>query len=218
MTASLSLLNELEAKELLAQYGVSVNRGIAVQSCSEAASAASRFGFPVAIKVLSDKITHKSDLGLVALNVSSADCARGAYDRIITAARAIDPGATAVVETQVAPGREVIVGAKRDPQFGPIVLFGMGGVFVEVFKDVSIRVAPVDHATALEMIREIKGYTMLKEFRGKKCADIDALAEVIANISKLIMAREDILELDANPVMAYEKGAVAVDARVLLKS
>ena len=213
----MTLLNELEAKELLAGQGIRVNEGRAVNSPAEAAEVATKLGFPVAIKVLSGKITHKSDLGMVALNVSSPDCARGAYDRIITAARALDPDANAVVETMTSAGREVIVGAKRDPQFGPIVLFGMGGVFVEVFKDVAIRVAPVDHATAVEMIREIKGYTMLKEFRGKKCADIDALAEVIVNVSRLIMSRDDILELDANPVMAYEKGAVAVDARVLLK-
>ncbi|CAJ36977.1 acetate--CoA ligase family protein [Methanocella arvoryzae] len=217
MTASTRLLNELEAKELLASYGITINAGQAVSSPTEAADAAAKLGFPVALKVLSDKISHKSDLGLVALNIASADCARGAYDRIITAARALDPEATAVVQTMAAPGREVIVGAKRDPQFGPIVLFGMGGVFVEVFKDVSIRVAPVDHQTAIEMIKEIKGYRMLTEFRGQKSVDIDALADVIVNISRLIMEREDILELDANPVMAYESGAIAVDARVLLK-
>jgi len=213
----MTLLNELEAKELLASQGIQVNEGSAAGSTAEAAEIAAKLGFPVAIKVLSGKISHKSDLGLVALNVSSPDCARGAYDRIITAARKIDPNATAVVETMAPAGREVIIGAKRDPQFGPIVLFGMGGVFVEVFKDVAIRVAPVDHTTAVEMIREIKGYKMLTEFRGKKSADIDALADVLVNVSRLIMSRDDILELDANPVMAYEKGAVAVDARVLLK-
>jgi acyl-CoA synthetase (NDP forming) len=211
------LLNELKAKELLASHGIKVNRGQSVSSPAQAAEAASKLGFPVAMKVLSDKITHKSDLGLVALNIGTPDCARGVYDRIITAAKAIDPEATAVVETMGTPGREVIVGAKRDPQFGPIVLFGMGGVFVEVFKDVSIRVAPIDHSIALEMIREIKGYKMLGEFRGQKSADIDALADVLVNVSKLIMSRDDIMELDANPVMAYEKGAVAVDARVLLR-
>jgi acyl-CoA synthetase (NDP forming) len=213
----MTLLNELEAKELLASQGILVNKGRAVSSPAEAAEVAARLGFPVAVKVLSGKIAHKSDLGMVALNMASPDCARGAYDRIITAARAIDPEAIAVVETMAMAGREVIIGAKRDPQFGPIVLFGMGGVFVEVFKDVAIRVAPVDHKTAIEMIREIKGYTMLKEFRGKKSADIDALADVLVNVSRLIMDRDDILELDANPVMAYEKGAVAVDARVLLR-
>src|SRR5512140_3341742 len=119
----MTLLNELEAKELLASFGIAVNKGTAVRSPAEAAEVAVKLGFPVAMKVLSDKITHKSDLGLVALNISSSDCARGVYDRIIPAARAIDPEATAVVETMVTPGREVIVGAKRDPQFGPIVLF-----------------------------------------------------------------------------------------------
>jgi acyl-CoA synthetase (NDP forming) len=112
---------------------------------------------------------------------------------------------------------EVIIGGKRDPQFGPTVLFGLGGTFVEVFKDVSLRVAPVNKTIALKMIQEIKGYTILKGFRGKKGADIDALADTIVAISKIMMARDDVLELDANPVIAYEKGAVAVDARVLLR-
>ncbi|HMK46531.1 MAG TPA: acetate--CoA ligase family protein [Methanocella sp.] len=213
----MTLLNELEAKNLLASYSIHVNPGLEAAGPMEAAEAATRLGFPVAIKVLSGRIAHKSDLGMVALNIPSPDCARGACDRIITAAKAIDPDATIVVETMATPGQEVIAGAKRDPQFGPIILFGMGGVFVEIFKDVSIRVAPIDHAMALEMIGEIKGYRMLQDFRGKKGVDTNALADVLVNISRLMMARDDIMELDANPVMAYEKGAVTVDARIMLK-
>jgi acyl-CoA synthetase (NDP forming) len=112
---------------------------------------------------------------------------------------------------------EVIIGGKLDPQFGPTVLFGLGGVFVEVFKDVSLRVAPVNHTIALKMIQEIKGYTILKGFRDKQGADLDALADMLEAVSRIMITREDVLELDANPVIAYEKGAVAVDARVLLK-
>jgi acyl-CoA synthetase (NDP forming) len=212
------MLNELEAKRIFHDYGIKVNDGIEVRSPGEAADAAGKIGFPVVIKVLSGKITHKSDLGLVALNIRSADCARGACDRILATARQIDPEAMAVVEPMVSDGVvEVIIGGKRDPQFGPTVLFGLGGVFVEVFKDVSLRVAPVNHAIALQMIREIKGYTILKGFRGKQGADLDALAYMIMSVSRIMMTREDVLELDANPVIAYEKGAVAVDARILLK-
>lgn len=211
------LLNELGSKALLAGYGIPVNDGYEVRSAAVAASTASSIGYPVVIKVLSGKISHKSDLGLVALNVSSQDCAWGAYDRIITKARTLDPDASIVVESTAPPGTEVIIGAKRDPQFGPTVLFGLGGIFVEVFKDVSIRVAPVNHAMALEMISEIKGYTILRGFRGKKGVDVDALADIIVNVSNLMLAHEDVTELDANPVIAYEKGAIAVDARVLLK-
>ena len=212
------MLDELEAKTLFHQYGIRVNNGIGVQSPAEAAVAAEKLGFPVVIKVLSGQIAHKSDLGLVALNINTPDCARGACDRILEAARKIDPQARAVVEPMAPDGiAEVIIGGKRDPQFGPTVLFGLGGVFVEVFKDVSLRVAPVNHSIALKMIQEVKGYTILKGFRGKQGADLDALAYMLMSVSKIMMTRDDILELDANPVIAYEKGAVAVDARVIMK-
>jgi acyl-CoA synthetase (NDP forming) len=212
------MLNELEAKKLFHEYGIRVNDGIGVKTPEEAASAAEKIGYPLVVKVLSGKISHKSDLGLVALNIRSADCARGACDRILTTARKIDPDAYAVVEPMAPDGiAEVIIGGKRDPQFGPTVLFGLGGTFVEVFKDVSLRVAPVNHSIALKMIREIKGYTILKGFRGKQGADLDALAYMLMSVSRIMMTRDDVLELDVNPVIAYEKGAVAVDARILLK-
>ena len=214
----MTMLNELEAKKIFYDYGIKVNDGVGVKNPAEAADAAEKIGYPVVIKVLSGKITHKSDLGLVALNVRSADCVRGATDRILTTARKIDPEAMAVVESMVPTGVvEVIIGGKRDPQFGPTVLFGLGGTFVEVFKDVSLRVAPVNHSIALKMIQEVKGYTILKGFRGKQGADLDALAYMIMSVSRIMMTREDVLELDVNPVIAYEKGAVAVDARILLK-
>jgi acyl-CoA synthetase (NDP forming) len=212
------MLNELEAKKLFHEYGIKVNDGIGVKTPAEAADAAEKLGFPVVVKVLSGKITHKSDLGLVALNIRSADCVRGATDRILTIARKIDQEAGAVVEPMVPEGVvEVIIGGKRDPQFGPTVLFGLGGTFVEVFKDVSLRVAPVNHSIALKMIQEIKGYTILKGFRGKQGADLDALAYMLMSVSRIMMTRDDVLELDVNPVIAYENGVVAVDARVLLK-
>jgi acyl-CoA synthetase (NDP forming) len=212
------MLNELESKTLFHQFGIRVNDGVEVKTPAEAADAAEKLGFPVVVKVLSRKISHKSDLGLVALNIRSADCARGACDRIIAVSRKIDPEATAVVEPMAPDGiAEVIIGGKRDPQFGPTVLFGLGGTFVEVFKDVSLRVAPVNHTIALKMIQEIKGYTILKGFRGKQGADIDALADILVSISRLMMTRDDIMELDVNPVIAYVHGAVAVDARVLLR-
>ena len=212
------MLNELDAKKLFYQYGIRVNDGIGVHTPAEAAEAAEKLGYPVVVKVLSGKISHKSDLGLVALNVRTPDCARGAAGRIIDAARKIDPDAYAVIESMAPDGiAEVIIGGKRDPQFGPTVLFGLGGTFVEVFKDVSLRVAPVNHSIALKMIQEIKGYTILQGFRGKQGADIDALAYMIMGVSKIMMLRDDVLELDANPVIAYDKGAIAVDARIVLK-
>jgi acyl-CoA synthetase (NDP forming) len=211
------MLDEKASKDLLSRCGIPVNEGFAVRDAGEAADKSRHIGFPVAVKVLSPKIVHKSDLGLVELNICSPDHVGDAYERIIRKARKIDPDASAVVEAMAPQGTEIIVGAKRDPQFGPTVLFGLGGIFVEVFKDVAIRVAPVDKPMALGMIDEVKGSAILKGFRGKKGVDLNALADIIVKTSRLMMDNENVLELDMNPVMAYEKGAMAVDARVLMK-
>ncbi|MCD1294225.1 acetyl-CoA synthetase [Methanocella sp. CWC-04] len=211
------MLDELKAKSLLGDFDIPVNDGREVLDVDDAVKAAGSIGFPVAMKVLSQKISHKSDLGLVRLDISSSEGVRDAYEHILSKAKSIDPGARVVVETMAPDGTEVIVGAKRDPQFGPVILFGLGGIFVEVFKDVSLRVAPVNKKMAMNMIGGIKGYVILKGYRGKNGVDIDALADIIVKVSDLMMSRKDVQELDANPVIAYEKGAVAVDARVLLK-
>jgi acyl-CoA synthetase (NDP forming) len=211
------MMSELEAKELLTGYGIPVNEGRAACSAVEAAEDARHIGFPVVVKVLSEKIVHKSDLGLVALSLCNPSDVGRAAERILAKAKAIDPEARVVVESMAPQGTEVIVGAKRDPQFGPTILFGLGGIFVEVFKDVSIRVAPVDRAMAMDMIDDVKGYAILKGARGKKGVDLEALADIIVNTSRLMMEQDKVLELDMNPVMAYEKGAVAVDARALLR-
>jgi acyl-CoA synthetase (NDP forming) len=211
------MLSELESKSLLSGYGIPVNEEHEADSAGQAAKAAKRIGFPVAVKVLSRKITHKSDEGLVALGIDKPAKVLEAYERIIEKARSIDPGAKVAVEAMASPGTEVIVGAKRDPQFGPIVLFGLGGIFVEVFKDVSIRVAPVDHRMALSMMKGLKGYKLLEGYRGNKGVDMDKLADIVVNVSRLMMSRDDIQELDINPVIAHENGAVAVDARIIVK-
>lgn len=211
------MLNELEAKEMLARFGIPVNPGSEAVSTDDAVKKAEEIGFPVVMKVLSSRIIHKSDLGLVELDICSSSCVREAYGRISAKALSIDPDSKVIVSSMAAEGVEVIIGAKRDPQFGPTVLFGLGGVFVEVFKDVSIRVAPVDKRMAMDMIKEIKGYLILKGFRGKKPADIDALADIIVSVSSLAMEMGSVMELDINPVMAYEDGAVAVDARIKLR-
>ncbi len=211
------MLTEMEAKALLASFDVPVNQGYAVSSVDEALRRAKEIGYPVVVKALSDKITHKSDLGLVEVSICSDECLREAFNRIAKKARSIDPMANAVVESMAVGGVETIVGAKRDAQFGPTVIFGLGGIFAEVFKDISIRVAPVDREMALAMIGEIKGSIILNGYRGKKPVNIEALADIIVHVSSLMMTRDDVLELDANPVMADEHGAVAVDARALLR-
>jgi len=210
------MLNEQEARELLAGYGIPFTESRAARSAAEAAEKARHIGFPVAIKALSRKIVHKSDLGLVELNVHNPGDANSAAGRILAKARDIDPAADIIVEAMAPQGAEIIVGAKRDPQFGPTILFGLGGIFVEVFKDISVRVAPVDRAMAMDMIDDVKGYAVLKGARGGKGVDLEALAGIIVDTSRLMMEQEKVLELDMNPVMAYEKGAMAVDARALI--
>jgi acyl-CoA synthetase (NDP forming) len=211
------MLDQLEAKALFHKYHIPVNKGFKVADADEAVLKAEELGFPVAMKVLSERISHKSDLGLVELDICSEECVRETFSRIEAKAKPLDPEALVVVESMAPEGVEVIVGAKRDPQFGPIILFGLGGIFVEVFKDVSLRIAPVNENMAQEMISEIKGYAILKGARGKKGVDIHALSDIIVKMSGLMMHRGEVLEIDANPVLAYEKGAIAVDARVILK-
>ena len=212
------MLTELDAKKILREHGIPINETRVANNAAEAVEAASQLRYPIVVKVLSKNITHKSDLGLVDLNIRTPEGVREAYERIVEKARSIDPDAKAVVESMAPNGTEVIVGAKRDPQFGPTILFGLGGIFVEVFKDVSLRIAPVDRQMALSMMKDIKGNVILEGYRGKKGIDKGSLADIVVDVSKLMMSRDDILELDINPVIAYEHGAVAVDARILLKS
>ncbi len=211
------MLNEQEARELLARYGIPLNESRAASSAAEAAEAARHIGFPVAVKALSGKIVHKSDLGLVELNATNPGEVILAAGRILSVAREIDPAAGVLVSAMAPPGVEVIVGGKRDPQFGPIILFGLGGIFVEIFRDISVRVAPVDRAMAMDMIDDVKGYAVLKGARGRKAVDLEALAGILVAASRLMMERDEVLELDMNPVMAYGKGAIAVDARALVR-
>jgi acyl-CoA synthetase (NDP forming) len=211
------MLNEREARDLLARYGIPMNESLAARGAAEAAEAARHIGFPVAVKALSRKIAHKSDLGLVELNVNNPGEAHRAAGRILSRAREIDPAAGVLVSAMAPPGVEVIVGGKRDPQFGPTILFGLGGIFVEIFRDISVRVAPVDRAMAKDMIDDVKGYAVLKGARGRKGVDLDALAGILVAASRLMMERDDVLELDMNPVMACEKGAIALDARALVR-
>jgi len=211
------ILNEQETRDLLAGYGIPMNESRAACGAAEAAGEARHIGFPVAVKALSRKIVHKSDLGLVELNIYNPGDAARAARRILARARDIDPEAGLIIEAMAPQGTEVIVGAKRDPQFGPTILFGLGGIFVEVFRDISVRVAPVDRTMAMDMIDDVKGYAILKGARGRKGVDLEALADILVCTSRLMMEQERVLELDINPVMAYEKGAMAVDARALIR-
>lgn len=212
----MKVLTEHEAKKLLAKYGIPVTKEQLASSADEALAIALHIGAPVAMKISSPDIPHKSDVGGVVLNVKR-EFVRTTYDELISRAKKAVPDASiegVLVQQMAPPGQEVIVGLKKDPQFGYALMFGLGGIFVEVFRDVSFRVVPIEKRDALMMISEIKGYPVLKGVRGRKPADIDAIADVLMAVSGMA-EKENIVELDINPLIVSEKGALAVDARAL---
>ncbi len=212
------ILTEHEAKNLLAKYGIPVTKGQIAATADEALAIALQLGTPVAMKISSPDISHKSDVGGVALNVRREEV-RTTYNEIISRIKKAAPDANieGILVQQMTPaGHETIVGLKKDAQFGHALMFGLGGIFVEVYKDVSFRVVPVDKSDALDMISEIKGYPILKGIRGRKPADIGAIAKVLMSVSKMA-EKENIIELDINPLIVSESGAVAVDARALVE-
>jgi acyl-CoA synthetase (NDP forming) len=193
--------------------------GKLARSGSAAARAAREIGFPVAVKIASPDISHKSDVGGVEVGLQTASAARAAFQRVTENARRAKPDARiegVTVQAMARPGREVIVGAVRDPQFGPLVMFGSGGVYVELLKDVSFRLAPVARSEAQAMIDETVAGKLLSGLRGQPPADKSAVADVIVAVSELVAADENITELDINPLVVYSEGqgAVAVDVRV----
>jgi acyl-CoA synthetase (NDP forming) len=174
------------------------------------------------MKVMSDDIVHKFDVGGVMLNINSKEEVSGAYETILKNVETIMPEATIEgisISEQVAQGVEVILGIKKDPSFGSVIMFGVGGIFVEIFKDVSFRVAPVQKDTAFEMINEIKASKLLLGTRGKKPADIDSIIESIVKLSHMAVDNPNIKELDINPLIVLEqgKGCFIADAKIILK-
>jgi acetate---CoA ligase (ADP-forming) len=209
-----------KAMKLMAESGLSTPPLALATSASEAGRIAKEFGFPVVLKISSPDIVHKSDAGGVRLNVNSVKAVAKSYREIMTSARSAFPKARidgVLVSKMAAPGREVIVGMNRDPQFGPIMLFGLGGIMVEIFRDVSLRPPPFTGEDALNMIREIKGYPVLAGYRGQPAIDEEALVCCLVRVSTIAEKHPEIHEIDLNPVLAYENAIMVVDARVIVK-
>lgn len=216
-------LTEHASKELLSRFGIPITEGAVAKSPQEAAQRASRIGYPVVLKVNSPDILHKTDAGAIRLNIRNESELIGAYHEIVANSKKYNPKAEirgVLVEEMIEAGREVIVGMSHDPQFGPAIMFGLGGVFVEVLRDISLRVAPLTRHDAEEMIREVKGYKSLEAFRGKPEADIDGIVDTLLKLSRLSIDLQDIIsEVDINPLMVLDKGegVKAADALIALK-
>lgn len=210
-------LLEPEAYELLAYYGLPVPPHRMVSSAEEAEAAAAKIGYPVVAKIVSPDILHKTEAGGVLLNLNDAAAVRGAYHQITARARQGKAAVRGVLISRMAPpGTEVIVGLTQDPQFGPMVMFGLGGVFVEVYQDVSFRLVPLAERDAAAMIQDVKAFPMLQGVRGKRSADLQALTDLLLKVSKIAEENVEIAEMDLNPIIVYEKGLSVVDVRVLL--
>ncbi len=213
-------LLETEAKAICMEYSIPVTMFKLAKSEDEATEFAEQIGFPVVLKIVSPDIIHKSDAGGVIVNLKSAVEVRSAYGKILENAKKYDSTAKiiGVLVQEMAPqSTEVIVGAIKDPQFGQTLMFGLGGIFVELLKDATFKVAPITREDAQEMVTKVKAYPLLKGYRNTPPADIDAIVNVLLNTSKLVMDYPEIKELDLNPIMAYEKGAKTVDARIILE-
>ncbi|HEX2869194.1 MAG TPA: acetate--CoA ligase family protein [Ignavibacteriales bacterium] len=214
-------LTEEEALEVLEAYRMPVLPRAVASSCTEALYVAGDIGYPVVMKIVSDYIVHKSDMGGVVLNIQNREEAEEAYKKIMRRAEVSLPKGVIqgiLVEKMVTDGEEVILGLKRDPLFGPVIMFGLGGIYVEVFKDVSFRIAPVWKDSVSEMISEIKSYPVLKGIRGKCPRDIESIELCIERLSQLAMDCPEIKELDINPLIVEEKGkgSFIADARIIV--
>jgi acyl-CoA synthetase (NDP forming) len=218
--AKRTLLTEIESKELLKEAGIPVVEAKLARTKTEAIALSTKLGFPVVLKVISPDVVHKSDSGGVKLGLQNATQVGKAYSDIISSVKKHYPKAKiqgVSVQKMVRPGVEVIIGMTKDAQFGPVLMFGLGGILVEVLKDVAFKIVPLTKRDAHEMIREIKGYPLLEGYRGQEPADIQFLENLILKVSDFVDKNAEIKELDLNPIFAYKDKAVAVDARVILE-
>jgi len=215
------MLNEIESKRLLQEAGIPVVPTRLARTLREAVTFSREIGFPVALKIISPDISHKSDVGGVKLNLTSISQVSRAYRDIVHSVRERLPSARiegVSVQKMAEPGIELILGVTRDPQFGLAIMFGIGGILVEILKDVSFRLIPISNLDAEEMIKEIKGYALLKGYRGYRPVNLMFLQEIMIKVSDFAVHHPLLEELDINPLIASGDNLFAVDARIVLRS
>ncbi|MBW2993502.1 acetate--CoA ligase family protein [Candidatus Woesearchaeota archaeon] len=209
------MLDINKTRQMLGRHNLLFCKSRFARNLEEAVKAAESIGWPVVLKIVSPDIIHKSDFGGVAVELRNKEQLLDAYNKMMKIKRKAK--ITGVLVQKMCSGHEIIIGAKYDEQFGPVVMFGLGGIFVEVLDDVSFRIAPVNRKEAENMVKEIKGYALLAGARGQKKANIKSIVSMITKVSKMIMANKRIAEIDFNPVIVNEKKAVIADARIIIK-
>ncbi|WP_455368227.1 acetate--CoA ligase family protein [[Eubacterium] cellulosolvens] len=213
-------LVEPEAKTICKEYGISTPDFSVASNSEEAIKISESYGYPIVLKIVSPDILHKTDAGGVIVGLNNANDVAKAYNQIIDSSKRYknDAKIQGILVQKMAPkGTEIIIGGLKDPQFGQTLMFGLGGVFVEILKDVTFRIAPIDESDAQSMISEIKAYPILQGYRGQPPVDEKAIVEILLASSRLLMDLPMINQMDLNPIMAYEKGASVVDARILIE-
>lgn len=204
-------LSEYDSKRLLADYGIPVTREKLAKSADEAVNFAKEIGYPVVLKGCGASLTHKTEKGVIRLNIKSDDEVRKAFEEIFK----VEPMDGVLVQEMLPGERELVIGLIRDPQFGPCVMFGLGGIYTEILKDVTFRVAPLEPRDAREMMDEIKSAKILGPFRGKEPVDRDVLEQALIAMGKIGLEHEEIKEIDVNPLIIHKGKPVAVDALVV---
>ncbi|MBS3817688.1 MAG: acetate--CoA ligase family protein [Candidatus Thermoplasmatota archaeon] len=215
-----SQLLESEARKILDSAGISMAEGKVVRSLEGCLEAAEEIGYPIVLKIVSEDIVHKMDIGGIALDLTDSGEVEDAYQAVQSRVKDRKPDANikgVSVAEMIESGEEVVVGGMIDPTFGPVVMFGLGGIYVEIFEDVEFRIAPISLDESHRMITEIDSFPLLTGARGQKCKDLDALAEMISRVGALIYNIEDITDIDLNPVAALEDGPKALDVSITLK-
>jgi acetate---CoA ligase (ADP-forming) subunit beta len=207
-------LDEFESKKVLTAYGIPVNREELISNLSELKSALDRIGFPCVLKACSHKISHKTEQNLVRINLTSQEQVVEAFQDL---SGKIDPDDAILIQEMIKGPRELMIGMTRDPQFGPCVMFGLGGIFTEVLKDVSFRMAPLTKADALEMISELRSSHILDDIRGMEKVDTDLLQQILIAAGRIGMENENVQELDINPLIVQGNKPIAVDALIVLR-
>jgi len=208
-------LSEYESKQVLAFYDIPVTREILLKDKTQVEKAAQEIGYPLVMKGCSAAVSHKTEKGLIHVDIRTHEEARNAFDEIMAGLKGFD-GAV-LMQEMVNGKRELVIGLSRDDQFGPCVMFGLGGIFTEILRDISFRKAPLDKHDALKMMREIKGHKILDAVRGMEAADTELLSHILINVGRIGLEIEQVQEIDLNPVILSGAKPVVVDALIVLK-